>query len=86
MEERNNMTFADVGKNELDKIEDLAKRTLMVDDETNPKLKGEMSITERTMALKFRHESPKLVLMLIDKLRASNKIIAALLEKESVDL
>lgn len=80
------MTFADVGKNELDKIEDLAKRTLMIDDETNPKLKGETAIAERTMAIKFRHESPKLILILIDKLRASNKIIAALMEKESVEL
>lgn len=74
-------TFADLGKAELDRIEDLAKRTLAVDDETNPKLKGDDAIAERVMAMKFRHESPRLVLMLIDKVRASNKIIAALIEK-----
>ncbi len=78
-------TFADVGKSELDKIEDLARRTLMVDDETNPKLKGDNPIPERIMAMKFRHESPHLVLMLIEKVRASNKLVAALLESKSVE-
>lgn len=73
-------SFADVGKDELDKIADLARRALAVDDDTNPKLKQEfeVSMAERTMAMKFRNESPRLVLMLIEKLRGANAIIAAL--------
>lgn len=78
-------TFADVGKDELDKIEELAKRTLRVDDETNPKLGSEDAMAERMMAMKFRHQSPHLVLMLIDKVRTSNKIIAALMENERIE-
>ena len=68
-------SFADVGKEELDKIGNLARRTIAVNQPN-----ASPSMEEIVVSMKFQNESPRLVLRLIEKLGGANAIIAALTE------
>lgn len=71
------------GATELARLEDFARRTLAVDDGTNPRLQGESALAERIFAMKFRNESPRIILELIAKLRATQHALVILTENLS---
>ncbi len=68
------------GAKEMATIEDLAQRTLAVDAQDNPQGEFETVMPELIMAQKFRNQSPRLVLMLIQKLRDTQRALLLLNE------